>query len=104
MHMIIYAYVQTKQCIASLKLFSIYIYAYIYCICVAGLFHCMATSQTLRFFEVCAAAGRQISVKTQSVRVPQVILDGSNNVGNPIINLPFEDGLYNPFMVILGTV
>jgi hypothetical protein len=41
---------------------------------------------------------------SQSVRVPQVILDGSNNVGNPIINLPFEDGLYNPFMVILGTV
>ena len=101
--MIIYAYVQTKQCIASLKLFSIYICIHILYMC-GWSFHCMATSQTLRFFEVCAAAGRQISVKTQSVRVPQVILDGSNNVGNPIINLPFEDGLYNPFMVILGTV
>ena len=27
-----------------------------------------------------------------------------DNVGNPIINLPFGDGLHNPFMVILGIV
>ena len=40
----------------------------------------------------------------QPFLVSQVILDGNTIVGNPTINLPFQDGLYNPFLVILGTV